>query len=93
MGSTAKNDEELIPCEEKDFLKEDPAIRGQKYVCLSFLSPEDILPDKDVFMFEKFLGNFSEQMNTLFQGLEKRYPEEIDGIKAIRENVSYIFDN
>ena len=41
-----------------DMLDEDKPIAGQKYVCLSFVSPEDILKDKNLFYFEKFLKHF-----------------------------------
>lgn len=41
-----------------DLLDEDKPIAGQKYVCLSFVSPEDILKDKKLFYFEKFLKHF-----------------------------------
>ena len=38
-----------------DLLEEDKAIAGQKFACLSFVSPESILKQKDHFFFEKFL--------------------------------------
>jgi hypothetical protein len=38
-----------------DVLDEDKPIAGQKFVCVSFLSPEKILQRKDVFMFQEFL--------------------------------------
>ena len=41
-----------------DLLDEDKAISGQKYVCLSFISPEEIIKNKNLFLFEKFLENF-----------------------------------
>ena len=41
-----------------DLLEEDKPISGQKFVCLSFLSPEKILKDKNRFYFEKFLKHF-----------------------------------
>ena len=41
-----------------DLLGEDKAISGQKFCCLSFLSPEKILKDKKIFLFEKFLKHF-----------------------------------
>ena len=37
------------------YLEADDEIRGQKYICLSFLSPEKILTKKDAFFFSKFL--------------------------------------
>ena len=41
-----------------DLLDEDKPISGQKYVCLSFISPEDHIKNKNLFYFEKFLTNF-----------------------------------
>jgi hypothetical protein len=38
-----------------DLLEEDKAIAGQKFVCVSFISPEKILKQKEVFFFEEFL--------------------------------------
>ena len=41
-----------------DLLDEDKQIAGQKYCCLSFLSPEKILKQKKIFYFGKFLKDF-----------------------------------
>jgi len=41
-----------------DLLDEDPAIGGQKFVCVSFVSPERILKQKEQFFFEEFVKNF-----------------------------------
>ena len=41
-----------------DLLDEDKPIAGQKFVCLSFVSPEDIIKNKNLFYFEKFLKHF-----------------------------------
>jgi len=38
-----------------DLLEEDKPIGGQKFVCVSFCSPEKILKDKNMFFFEQFL--------------------------------------
>ena len=38
-----------------DLLEEDKAIAGQKFACLSFVSPEDILEQKSHFYFREFL--------------------------------------
>jgi hypothetical protein len=42
----------------EDFLEEDAEIAGQKVCLLSFLSPEKVLANKNVFMFEAFLNNY-----------------------------------
>jgi len=41
-----------------DLLEEDKPISGQKFACLSFMSPEKIIKDKNRFFFEKFLKHF-----------------------------------
>ena len=38
-----------------DLLEEDKAISGQKFACISFVSPENILKQKNMFLFERFL--------------------------------------
>ena len=41
------------------FLEPDDEIRGQKFICLSFLSPEKVLKNKDMFFISKFLNFFA----------------------------------
>ena len=41
-----------------DLLDEDKPIAGQKFVCLSFISPESIIKNKDLYFFDKFLKQF-----------------------------------
>ena len=41
-----------------DLLDEDKPIAGQKFVCLSFVSPEKILKQKEMFYFDNFLKQF-----------------------------------
>ena len=41
-----------------DLLEEDKPISGQKFVCISFVSPENIIKQKNVFLFEQFLKHF-----------------------------------
>lgn len=41
-----------------DLLDEDKPLAGQKYVCVSFVSPDKILKQKDMFFFERFLSEF-----------------------------------
>lgn len=53
----------------EDFLNEDPEVPGQKFCLLSFLSPEKVLADKDVFYFSKFLEQY--ELNMRVQNLEK----------------------
>ena len=42
-----------------DLLDEDKAIAEQKFACLSFVSPEKILKDKDLYFFGKFVEQYN----------------------------------
>ena len=51
------------PTEEKRevYLEADKDIPGQHFVCLSFLSPEKVLANKDIFLFSEFLKDYEIQ--------------------------------
>jgi Family of unknown function (DUF5832) len=84
--------DQLIPTKQQDFLDEDPAIRGQNYVCLSFLSPEDLLRDKDAFMFEKYLEKFSVDMNKISNELSDKFPEVGQVLSNLKDVYPQIFN-
>lgn len=44
-----------------DLLDEDKPLSGQKFACMSFVSPEKILKQKEMFLFGKFLKNWDFQ--------------------------------
>jgi hypothetical protein len=52
-----------------DLLEEDKPIANQKFVCMSFCSPEKILKQKEIFFFEEFLKNweFNKSMEKFLQ--------------------------
>ena len=54
-----------------DVLEEDKQIAGQKFVCISFISPEKIIKQKEMFFFEEFLKKweFSKSMEKFMQFL------------------------
>jgi hypothetical protein len=54
-----------------DLLEEDKPLAGQKFVCVSFVSPEKILKQKEIFMFEEFLKkwDFNKSMEKFVQFL------------------------
>ena len=65
-----------------DLLDEDKPISGQKYACLSFISPEDHIKDKNLFYFEKFLKNFE------FKKTFEKYTQFLNFI-AYKYNVDF----
>jgi hypothetical protein len=83
---------ELVSTKETDYLDEDKPIRGQNYVLLSFISPEDVLINKEAYYFSKFLSGFSKDMNTLFSGILSKYPDSKDLIDTLKNNHLYESD-
>jgi hypothetical protein len=95
MTSASASASHLVPCRERDFLDQDAPLRGQKYVCLSFLSPEDVILDKNVYMAHKFLGNISADIGDLLTNLGAKFAEvaEVqDMMRALRDRYSYLHD-
>lgn len=45
----------------EEYLESDKEIPGQKYVALSFISPENVLQNKDIFLFNAFVNDFEVQ--------------------------------
>ena len=52
-----------------DLCDEDPSIAGQKFTCLSFVSPEKLLKKREVYLFDQFVKNweFSKSMERYFE--------------------------
>jgi hypothetical protein len=77
---------------EVDYLDEDKPIRGQNFVLLSFLSPEDVLVNKEAYMFSKFLTKFSSDMTLLLDGISTKYSDSKDFVDSVKENNAHIFN-
>lgn len=82
----------LVSTKECDYLEEDKPIRGQNFALLSFLSPEDVLANKEVYYFGKFIDSFSKELLTLLDGFVAKYPESKTVIDAIKETNNHFFD-
>jgi hypothetical protein len=52
-SSSGKNNPKYV-----DLLEEDKPLAGQKFTCLSFVSPEKVLKQKELFYFQEFLKNW-----------------------------------
>ncbi len=79
-----------VSTKEYDYLDEDKPIRGQNYVLLSFVSPEDVINNKEAFYFSRFLSQFGKDMNTLFDGILAKYPDSKDLIDTVKNNHAYV---
>ena len=83
---------------EEDFLEVDRSIPGQNFVCLSFISPENILEDKNLYNLYKFhlsenegseltFSQFKEKYESFNDSNEKTLQNEFDEICKFRTNV------
>ena len=66
--------------EVEDYLTEDPEVNGQKIVLISFLSPEKILKNKEVFFFKNFLRDYDLQWKT--SKFEGWFSEQVNAVNA-----------
>jgi hypothetical protein len=64
----------------EDFLDEDTEIPGQRYVLLSFLSPEKVLDKKELFFFQTFLKTY--EIDWKVKNLEKFLVDTVQGLNA-----------
>ena len=56
----------------EDFLSVDNRIPGQNFCCISFLSPEKVMKNKEVFFVTKFLNMFLILKTEFIQMFEKK---------------------
>lgn len=76
-----------------DLLDEDKPIAGQKFVCISFVSPEKILKQKELYYFENFLKHFDfaksmEKFNQFLNFVSYKY--NIDSEKIMNDYQEFI---
>jgi len=83
---------EVVSCKQEDYLEQDPSLRGQNYVCLSFLSPENVIKRKEAYFFENFIKDFSRDMTEFFDNLAQKFPDQKDIVKGIKDRYNYVFD-
>jgi hypothetical protein len=81
-----------VSVKEHDYLDEDKSIRGQNYVLLSFLSPEDVIVNKESYYFSKYIEKFGQDMKMLFEGLQTKFPDSQEMIQTIQNNHNYLYD-
>jgi hypothetical protein len=80
MSATTSSKTE--PTVVEDFLDEDTEIPAQRYVLLSFLSPEKVLDKKELYFFEKFLQAY--EVDWKIKNLEKYL---VDVVKHINDEL------
>jgi hypothetical protein len=92
MVDSIANDITRTPVKEMDYLDEDKPIRGQNYALMSFISPEEILNNKEVFFIGKFLESLGTDLKKLLDGLRTKYPDDVELLNQLEENNKYFMD-
>tara|TARA_B110000977_G_C11001773_1_gene464123 strand:- start:282 stop:1121 length:840 start_codon:yes stop_codon:yes gene_type:complete len=74
----------------EDFLDVDDPIGGQNFVCLSFVSPEDVMQNKEAFKTAKFLQSYSKDKGLEFK---KVYEDFLDFQYKFQDDIQKDFDS
>jgi len=82
----------LITTKEHDYLDEDKPIKNQNFCLLSFISPEDVIKDKESYYIKAFLDKFSKDMDVLFNGLKNVNSDNTELIDNIKKDHNYLFN-
>jgi len=60
---------------EEDFLTVDDKIPGQNFVCLSFVSPEKIIKNKEMFMLKEFVNDLNKELKWDYDNIAGKYED------------------
>ena len=73
----------------EEYLDNDSPILGQGYVCLSFISPETMIKQKEMFTFHQYMTNkFKEYAETIDRSFEKNNGDESESaLKKLEKNL------
>lgn len=82
----------MIPTKEVDYLEQDEPIRNQNFVCLSFLSPEELIKKKEAFFFEKYTVAYVKKNLEFIETLETLFPDKKDEIRILKDNFDFLFN-
>ena len=82
----------------QDYLEVDNPIPGQNYVCISFVSPEKTLKERELFLFNKFMnqrsGEWEQKLDEIVKDVSDDYKNKINTeIKEVlRTEMKYTYD-
>ena len=75
--------------QEEEFLEADNPIPGQNYVCMSFISPDEIMKDKQIYLFNRFMtqrcGEWEKEIDKVMEKSEDKLKNKIE--RDLREKL------
>ena len=81
-----------VTTKEVDYLEQDEPIRNQNFVCLSFISPEEVLVNKDRYYFEKYITEFTSKTNEMLTTLKNIFPDKQEELRILSDNYDFLFE-
>ena len=85
-----------VSTKECDLLEQDDPIRGQKYVCMSFVSPEEAIKNKEVYVFGEFMKHFAGDVCQLLDNLKQKFEGNTDVesmLNLVKERHDYLWSD
>jgi len=80
----------------EDFLEQDAPLRGQNFACVSFVSPESVIRQRDVFNFGKFIAHVGKDTAEMFDTIAEKYKHDkqtSDMIAVLRERHAHLWND
>tara|TARA_Y100000389_G_scaffold202642_1_gene248538 strand:- start:4591 stop:5376 length:786 start_codon:yes stop_codon:yes gene_type:complete len=82
----------MISTKEVDYLEQDEPLRNQNFVCLSFISPEEILKKKEAYFFEEYTKAYVKKNLEYISTLENIFPDKKEEIRILKDNFDFLFN-
>ena len=84
--------------EKVDYLEVDNPIPGQNYACISFVSPDDIIKQKELFLFNKFMNQRCGELEKNVREIIEKSKEDVknklqrDLVEVLQREMKYDYD-
>ena len=84
--------------ERQDYLEVDNPIPGQNYTCISFISPENTLAKKELFMFNKYMSQRCAELETKVDEIIQKSSDELrnqikeEVVSQLHEHMKYSYE-
>ena len=88
-------DDGLTPVSVADHLEQDPPIRGQRFACMSFVSPSDAIKAKDAFIARRFMLSLAADVRGTIENIEGIFGTHkavSTMLRMLREKHAYLWD-
>ena len=92
---SGQDNQGLTPVSVADHLEQDPPIRGQRYACISFVSPGEAIAAKDAYAAKSFVKSLADDVRKTLENIETIFEGHaaVGGMmRMLREKHEYLWD-